>query len=71
MGILFLPTQQIVLVLLRSRSIMLETHIYFPERLFKQTFQLTCSKFMVRALPKKKTWVFLPIWSQSMRRMGY
>ena len=48
-----------------------ETCTCFLKRLFKQTFQLTCLKFMVRALPKKKTWVFFPIWSQSMRRMGY
>jgi len=26
---------------------------------------------MVRALQKKRTQIFLPIWSQSMRRMRY
>jgi len=34
----FLLTRQVIVGPLRSMSIMLETRIYFPKRLFKQTF---------------------------------
>ena len=47
-GVPILLTQKIVHGLLGSMSIMPGTHIYFLERLSKQTFQPTCLNFVVK-----------------------